>query len=139
VLAKGLGTACRQVPDVSADADEYTGYAEYCSGSKSTKESTCATFPDGGGWFMIGGTSLSSPLWGALITDRDSYHNDRTGNINPLVYGWLDSNHWYYFNDITGSGKLQQAATGNGLFPTTPGYDEATGVGTPKFASIITG
>jgi kumamolisin len=139
VLAKGLGTACRQVPDVSADADEYTGYAEYCSGSKSTKESTCATFPDGGGWFMIGGTSLSSPLWGALITDRDSYHNDRAGNINPLVYGWLDSNHWYYFNDITGSGKLQQAATGNGLFPTTPGYDEATGVGTPKFASIITG
>ena len=25
------------------------------------------------------------------------------------------------------------------LFPTTPGYDEATGIGSPKFAAIITG
>ena len=139
VLASGLGTPCRQVPDVSADADEYTGYAEYCTGNKSTKFSDCATFAGGGGWFIIGGTSLSTPLWAALITDRDSYHNDRSGNINPLVYGWLNSNPCQYFNDITGTGKLQQAATSNGLFPPTPGYDEATGVGTPKFAAIITG
>ena len=139
VLAKGLGTPCRQVPDVSANADEYTGYAEYCTGNKSTKYSDCATFPGGGGWFPIGGTSLSAPLWAALITDRDSYHNGRSGNINPLVYGWLDSNPCRYFNDITGAGKLQQAAANNGLFPTTPGYDEATGAGTPKFAAIITG
>jgi subtilase family serine protease len=138
VLASGLGTPCRQVPDVSADADEYTGYAEYCTGNKTTKYSDCATFPHGGGWFMIGGTSLSSPLWAALITDRDSYHNARSGNINPLVYGWLDSDPCQYFNDITGIGKLQRAATNNGLFPTTPGYDEATGAGTPKFAAIIT-
>jgi hypothetical protein len=43
-----------------------------------------------------------------------------------------------YFNDITGNGKLQQAATNNGLYPTTPGYDEATGIGTAKFAAVIT-
>jgi subtilase family serine protease len=139
VLASGLGTPCRQVPDVSADADEYTGYAEYCTGNKSTRFSTCATFAKGGGWFMIGGTSLSTPLWGALITDRDSYQGGRAGNINPLVYGWLDANPCKYFNDITGAGKLQRAATNNGLFPTTSGYDEATGVGTPRFAAIITG
>ena len=138
VLASGFGTPCRQVPDVSADADEYTGYAEYCTGNASTKFSDCATFPKGGGWFMIGGTSLSTPLWGALITDRDSYQGGRTGNINPLVYEVLGSDPGKYFNDITGIGKLQQAATNNGLFPTTPGYDEATGAGTPKFAAIIT-
>jgi subtilase family serine protease len=138
VLASGIGTPCRQVPDVSADADEYTGYAEYCTGTAKTAYSDCATFPDGGGWFMIGGTSLSTPLWGALITDRDSDQGSRTGNINPLVYAALDSNPSRYFNDITGTGKLQQAATNNGLFPTTPGYDEATGAGTPKFAAIIT-
>jgi kumamolisin len=137
VLASGLGTPCRQVPDVSADADEYTGYAEYCTGNASTEYSDCATFPKGGGWFMIGGTSLSTPLWGALITDRDSDQGSRAGNINPLVYGALDSNPSMYFNDITGTGKLQQTATNNGLFPTTPGYDEATGAGTPKFAAII--
>jgi hypothetical protein len=76
---------------------------------------------------------------GRADTDRDSYQGGRAGNINPLVHGWLDTNPCKYFNDITGQGKLQQAAPNNGLFPTTPGYDEATGVGTPKFAAIITG
>jgi len=137
-LASGSGTPCREVPDISANADEYTGYAEYCTGSKATKNSTCATFAHGGGWFAIGGTSLSTPLWAALITDRDSYRGVRAGNVNPLLYGWLDTNPCQYFNDITGTGSLQQAATNNGRFPTTPGYDEATGAGTPKFAAIIT-
>jgi hypothetical protein len=40
---------------------------------------------------------------------------------------------------VIGSMRLQQAATNNGLFPTTPGYDEATGIGSPKFAAVITG
>jgi hypothetical protein len=55
-----------------------------------------------------------------------------------LLYAWFDTDPGKYFNDITGNGKLQQAATNNGLFPTTPGFDEATGIGTPKFAAIIT-
>jgi kumamolisin len=136
------GTPCREAPDVSAMADPYNGYSEYCTGSASTPYSDCATFSSeepAPGWFAIGGTSLSSPLWGALIADRDSYQGHRTGNINPLVYFWFDTDPGKYFNDVTGNGKLQQAATNNGLFPTTPGYDEATGIGTPKFAAIITG
>jgi subtilase family serine protease len=136
------GTPCRQVPDISANADPYTGYAEYCTGSASTPFSDCATFSGSEpvpGWFGIGGTSLSSPLWSALIADRDSFNGHRSGNINPLVYSWLQTDPGVYFNDITGNGKLQQAATNNGLFPTTPGYDEATGIGSPKFAAIITG
>jgi len=133
------GTPCRQVPDISANADPYTGYAEYCTGSAATVNSVCATIGTGGGWFGIGGTSLSSPLWGALTADRDSYTGYRTGNINPLVYHWLRTNPSEYFTDITGQGALQQAANNNGLFPTTPGFDEATGIGTPKFAGIITG
>ena len=136
------GTPCREAPDISANADPYTGYSEYCTGSASTPFSDCATFSGSQpvpGWFGIGGTSLSSPLWGALIADRDSFNGQRTGNINPLVYSWFDTDPGKYFNDVTGNGKLQQAATNNGLFPTTPGYDEATGIGTPKFAAIITG
>jgi subtilase family serine protease len=137
----GPGTPCREVPDISANADPYTGYSEYCTGSASTPFSDCATFSGGEpapGWFAIGGTSLSSPLWGALIADRDSFTGHRSGNINPLVYSWFDTDPGKYFNDITGNGKLQQAATNNGLYPTTPGYDEATGIGTPKFAAVIT-
>jgi subtilase family serine protease len=133
------GTPCRQVPDISADADPYTGYAEYCTGSAATVNSVCATIGSGGGWFGIGGTSLASPLWAALTADRDSYQGRRTGNINPLLYYWLRTNPSKYFTDITGQGRLQRAATNNGLFPTTPGYDEATGIGSPKFAAIITG
>jgi subtilase family serine protease len=132
----GKGTPCREVPDVSADADPYTGYGEYCTGSVSTPNSQCALYD---GWFAIGGTSLSTPLWAAVIADRDSYAGGRTGNINPLVYLWLRTDPGTYFTDITGIGPLQQAATNNGLFPTTPGYDEATGVGSPKMAAIITG
>jgi subtilase family serine protease len=140
-LAK-KGTPCREVPDISAMADPYNGYSEYCTGSASTPYSYCATFSGeeaAPGWFAIGGTSLSSPLWGALIADRDSFTGHRSGNINPLLYAWFDTDPGKYFNDITGHGKLQQAATNNGLYPTTPGYDEATGIGTPKFAAIITG
>ena len=133
------GTPCRQVPDISANADEYTPYAEYCTGSAATVNSVCATIGSGGGWFGIGGTSLSSPLWAAVTADRDSYQGHRTGNINPLLYFWQLTNPSKYFTDITGQGPLQRAATNNGLFPTTPGYDEATGIGTPKFAAVITG
>ena len=34
-LAK-IGRPCREVPDISANADEYTPYAEYCTGNAST-------------------------------------------------------------------------------------------------------
>jgi hypothetical protein len=55
------------------------------------------------------------------------------------VYALLNLDPTRYFNDITGIGKRQQAATSNGLFPTTPGYDMATGIGSPKMAALITG
>jgi subtilase family serine protease len=137
------GTPCREDPDVSANADPYTGYAEYCTGNPNPPDfSDCGTFSGGEpapGWFGIGGTSLSSPLWAAIIADRDGFQGRRSGNINPLVYALLNLDPTRYFNDITGIGKRQQAATSNGLFPTTPGYDMATGIGSPKMAALITG
>ncbi len=134
------GTPCREVPDISANADEYTPYAEYCTGSKATPYSYCATIPAAlekvHGWFGIGGTSLSSPLWAGIAADRDAYQGHRTGNFNPLVYWLYDRDAGAYFHDITGIG---QSTNNNGLYPTTPGYDLATGIGTPKMAALITG
>jgi subtilase family serine protease len=95
--------------------------------------------PAGAGWFQIGGTSLSGPLWAAIIADRDSYQGHRSANINPLLYFWLNTGPSRYFTDSTGIGPRQQAVTNNGLFPTTPGYDMAAGIGTPKMAALITG
>ncbi|HUA31884.1 MAG TPA: S53 family serine peptidase [Streptosporangiaceae bacterium] len=133
------GTPCREVPDISAGADQFTPYSEYCTGNANTPNSVCATLGDielVPGWFGIGGTSLSSPFWGALAADRDSYQGHRSGNFNPLVYTLYNQDPSRYFHDITGIG---QHTVTNGLFPTTPGYDLATGIGTPKLAELITG
>lgn len=129
-----LGTPCREVPDVSANADEFTPYAEYCTGSASTPYSVCAQI--GTGWFGVGGTSLSTPLWSALIGDRDGYWQHRIGNANPYLYLLLNVDYHAFFHDITGIG---QSTNNNGLFPTTPGYDEATGIGTPNMTPFISG
>ncbi len=135
-----VGTPCRETPDISANADPYTGYAEYCTGNASTPESFCnfTNNQPAPGWFMIGGTSMSTPLWAATTADRDSYTGLRTGNINPLLYLLFNTAPGRYFHDITGLGQAQQAATSNGLFPTTPGYDLATGIGTPEMTALIT-
>ncbi len=49
--AAGIGSYCREVPDVTADADPYDGYVVYYSGS----------------WMAIGGTSAAAPLWAAFM------------------------------------------------------------------------
>jgi subtilase family serine protease len=35
------GTPCREVPDVTADADGFTGYAVFCTGDATTPNSLC--------------------------------------------------------------------------------------------------
>jgi len=137
------GSLCREVPDVSANADEYTGYAEYCTDTTATVAlgGNCSTNP-AQGWFIIGGTSLSSPLWSGIIADRDSWQGRRTGNAAAFLYGLFNSQPSFYFHDMTtffhDITGLYQIATNNGLDPETGGYDEATGIGTPIMSSIIT-
>jgi subtilase family serine protease len=134
------GAPCRETPDVSAVADQFTGYSEFCTGNATLPNSVCANIPaDLHGWFQVGGTSLSSPLWSAIIADRDGRQGHRTGSLNPLAYLLFNVNPRLYFHDITGVGPLQAVANTNGLFPTTPGYDIATGIGTPRMSALITG
>jgi subtilase family serine protease len=137
-LAKA-GTPCREAPDISVNADEYTPYAEYCTGNANTPQSVCGTFSGGQtppGWFGIGGTSLSSPFWSAIIADRNSYQGRRSGNVNPLLYLLYNLAPGFYFHDINGSSK--HVTNNNGLFPTVSGYDLATGIGTPIMSALIT-
>ncbi|GAC1566431.1 MAG: S53 family serine peptidase [Ktedonobacteraceae bacterium] len=131
------GQFCRETPDVSANADEFTPYAEYCTGNPKTN-STCATFSSGQtppGWFGIGGTSLSSPLWSGIIALWDSVHGARFGTANSGLYELFRFNHSYsrFFHDITGK---NQTENNNGYYPTTPNYDMATGIGTPRISAI---
>lgn len=132
------GKPCREVPDVSINADENTPYAEFCTGNSNTPFSVCAGVSESQtppGWFGIGGTSLSSPFWSGIIANRDSLYHTRIGNANPLLYLLFSVDADGYFHDITGKG---QTVNNNGLFPTTPGYDLSTGIGTPKMGAIIT-
>jgi kumamolisin len=142
------GQACREEPDISANADPLTGYAEYCTGSSYVSPnptgpdytSSCLGItptPGAPGWFHIGGTSLSAPLWAALFSDRDAFHGRRAGNANYVLYSLFDNARTYAadFHDILGL----PLENNNGFYPVTRNFDEATGIGSPKFAGIITG
>src|SRR6202034_4728132 len=73
------GTACREVPDVSANADGFTPYAEFCTGNSSTPGSLCAMFHGQvPGWIAGAGTSLLATVWAVIAPDRDiSYYGVR--------------------------------------------------------------
>ncbi|MHB1885471.1 MAG: protease pro-enzyme activation domain-containing protein, partial [Acidimicrobiales bacterium] len=113
------GSYCREVPDVSANADPYSGYVFYYKGS----------------WGGVGGTSAASPLWAALfaLADGDSAcrATGAVGFANPALYriaggpGYSEA-----FADIT-VGNNDYSGTNGGLFPAEPGYSMATGLGTP--------
>lgn len=126
------GQNCREVPDVSANADENTPYAEYCTGDPKTN-SGCATSP---GWSGIGGTSLASPVWSGIIGLWDSVHGERFGNANYGLYRLFRSpiSYHIFFHDITGK---NQTENNNGYYPTTSNYDMATGIGTPRISGIV--
>lgn len=71
---KGLPGNGRQVPDVAALADPYTGFAiVYTSGGVQYAE---------GGW---GGTSLSSPIFTAIWAIADQYNGAALGQAGPAL------------------------------------------------------
>jgi len=84
----------------------------------------------------VGGTSASTPTWGAIISLLNeeclsaSGGSKTLGFVNPLFYQNADA-----FNDITkGSNAVgENAASG---WKCTAGWDAATGLGTPKFTNL---
>ena len=143
------GQPCREGPESRPTRIPSPGYAEYCTGSTYVSpnptgpdyESACLGLtktPGAPGWFHIGGTSLSAPLWAALFSDRDAFNGHRAGNANYLLYALFDNPSTYatYFHDITG---FPQPTPTTGYYPVTPAYDQATGIGTPNFTPLITG
>jgi subtilase family serine protease len=125
------GGYCRQVPDVSADADPATGYIIYWNGSGSDP-----TSPQG--WQAVGGTSAAAPVWAALLADADSSsacHGSAIGFANPALYAAAGSAYATYFNDVT-SGTNDFTGTNGGLYPAGSGYDMASGLGTPNAGAL---
>lgn len=121
----------REVPDVSADADPNTGYVIYWNGSGT----------EGGqsvGWQGIGGTSGAAPLWAALlalINTSSTCQGNRVGFANPALYSAASAAYGSDFNDIT-TGNNDFTASNGGRYGAGPGYDLASGLGTPFAAGL---
>jgi len=116
-------TTFRTVPDVAFDADPNTGVAVYDSYNDTDNS---------GPWVGVGGTSLGAPAWSALIAIANQGRvlaggttMDGPSQALPALYAISPTD----FNDIT-SGS-------NGVFSAGPGYDEVTGMGSPKADILV--
>jgi subtilase family serine protease len=123
------GGDCREVPDVSADADPSTGYIVYDS----------YNFP-AQPWIAVGGTSGAAPLWAAVLAVDASADGNTAGYgaLNPALYLLAQQSAGTYLNDVT-TGNNDYNATDGGSFPAMAGYDMATGLGTPVASQLATG
>lgn len=125
------GGYCRAVPDVAADADPTTGYLIYWNGGASVTGQPA-------GWQGIGGTSGSAPLWSALLALADASPACSTspvGYADPALYRAASSGYAANFNDVT-TGNNDFTGTNGGRYAATPGYDPASGLGTPNAAAL---
>ncbi len=115
-------TACREVPDVSAQADEFTG---------------AITIYYQGQWITIGGTSSATPLWASMLTDIDStpscQANGGVGFANPALYSIasIPAEYAASFTNVT-TGNNDLFALPGDLYPATSGYNMASGLGSPQ-------
>jgi hypothetical protein len=120
------GEYCRELPDVSADADPEYGLIIYYSG-------------DDAGWQPIGGTSMDAPMWAAItaLVDADSKSacDGSVGFANPALYDVAASAYSSSFHDIT-SGNNDLTGTNNSLYEAGTGYDMASGLGTPDLGGL---
>ncbi|MDQ1427329.1 MAG: hypothetical protein QOK39_805, partial [Acidimicrobiaceae bacterium] len=124
ICGASTGTDCREVPDVSASADPTHGYIIYYAGAESGIS----------GWQSIGGTSAAAPFWAAAVALADQSCSCSIGFLNPALYN-LAATGTRSVTDIT-SGNNDYGGANGGAYPATPGYDMASGLGTPMVATL---
>ncbi len=115
-------------PDVSAQADEYTG--------------AITIYEAGRGWVTAGGTSSSAPIWAALLavinaSPACSAHPATVAGVGfagPLLYAVASdpSSYAASFNDIASGSNDLFGLGGGPLFGARSGYDLASGLGSPR-------
>ncbi|HLI60284.1 MAG TPA: S53 family peptidase [Solirubrobacteraceae bacterium] len=124
------GHYCREVPDVSANADPATGYEVYWNGAD--------TVPEPSGWQALGGTSAAAPVWAALFALADASPacaSRPLGFAGPALYRAAAGDYRGDFHDVTSGGNDLTGGNG-GRWPAGPGYDLASGLGTPDAAPL---
>ena len=119
------GQYCRQVPDVSADADPASGYAVYCTVTSAGCSSS--------GWITVGGTSAAAPFWAGSTALINEYLQgqgiSRIGSANAALYVLFNGQEVQpAFHDVTSGTNL--------YYPATAGYDMASGIGSPDVNNL---
>ena len=113
----GLSPRGRGVPDVSFNADPNTGVYVYYNG----------------GWYNVGGTSLSAPCWAAIIALANQGRSTPLTDGHQALYGLAGTQSGFNprgcYRDITQGN--------NGGNTAGPGYDLVTGLGVPTANKII--
>jgi kumamolisin len=111
------GYAGRNLPDVSLNADPYSGYAVYQ-----------------GGWATgSGGTSFVAPQLNGILTLIASGLNGRVGEINPQLYAAFKAKGY-----AAGSPFKAISAGDNEYFKSTSTYNPATGLGSLDVSALAT-
>lgn len=123
-LVTGSGNG-RNLPDVSLNADPYTGYKVYLSDPGAPGSNS--------GYVTFGGTSVVSPQLAGLTALMNSGKSTRIGFWNDQIYRFAKEKS-SPFHPLNTTG-----ATNDNLFFTgTPGtlYNQATGLGTIDFTKL---
>jgi subtilase family serine protease len=108
--------AGRNLPDVSLNADPYSGYAAYTNGAWTTGS---------------GGTSFVAPQLNGILTLISAGLNGRVGPINPQLYAAFKT-----YGYGAGSPFRPITAGTNQYYASTAGYNPATGLGSLDVAAL---
>jgi IPT/TIG domain len=132
--------ACRLLPDVSAQADPFTGsisvYSQTYAGTSFSTD----------GWTTTGGTSSSAPLWAATLALVNASPpcaaarstRSGVGFLAPQLYALASDPVRYRssFHDITTGNNNVNGLAGTRVFPARRGFDMATGLGSPQLTGV---
>jgi kumamolisin len=118
-IASASSLSSRNVPDVSLNSDQYTGYSIYYKHN----------------WNIFGGTSCAAPLWAAFTAlvnqGRTNNGKQALGFANPTIYQIAQgTNYDKDFHDIADGST-------NFFYVAGTGYDNATGWGSFNGANLL--
>ena len=130
-------SSMRGVPDVAYQASATTGVLIYITlPPDGTSGLLCGSTPCSTGWYVIGGTSASSPQWAGLIAMADQMAGRPLGYINPALYQ-IASNPAKYASDFFDVTQNCNQTTSIPGYCASQGWDAVTGLGTPNVAKLI--
>jgi subtilase family serine protease len=113
----------RGIPDVGMEASARTGVLVY----------------DGGSWLIVGGTSVSSPTFAAVVAIADQVNGAPLGFLNDALYkiGNDPSRYANDFFDVTTGNNDQFRSPQDPNYAATTGWDPVTGLGTPNAVNLV--